>query len=227
MASLEYTNKQKLQQELIVYGFIRDSHNNNDIFPMELSQICLSFYLLIKDKLVIFQKIKSTTGDYLATDFSIQDDNTVKCINKTDTSGGGLINGSILVDKGNIQTWKIKIIEAELPDGKDLLMIFGIVSKEHNTKYGLRKDGRLIHVDDDLESQSESKDYCKPFDATDTVEMILDMKSNQNNGVLSFNINGEDQGIAYDIVDINKEYFMTFAFASFPNSTVIIQLLQD
>ena len=134
----------------------------------------------------------------------------------------------MVVMKGDYQTWKIKIIEGASADHGDLELVFAIKSMDDTTSYGITMDGELF-VNRGSEPCTIRDDYIDPISMKQDMEMILDMRSNEQNGILSFKINGQDKGIAVDTLDINDEYFMNFLSISLPHSygNVIIQLVHD
>ena len=88
-------NSKKLQK-LLVYGYLREGVD----IPDAVKQICLSFYLILSDKWNKkisnwLWKIDNKTGDIIAIG-----------------NGNGVIRhafGSLVITKGDIQTWIIKI----------------------------------------------------------------------------------------------------------------------
>ena len=229
MNSQEYTSNQRLRQELTVFGYIKEQWNTNSqlVFPTELMQICISFYLLIKDRLLI-DKTKIFEEDITqasAINLSIQND-IIKCINSTKYTQFNLIKGSVVVDKGHIQIWRIKLIETDLnTDNRRIIIAIGIASEngEKVERWGLKPNGKLIYNCGDRK-RSTQQDYVEKVDINQTIEMTLDMKSNANNGVLRYRLNGQNKGVAFDTLDIDKEYSLTFGFTSHPNSRVVFQV---
>ena len=55
--------------------------------------------------------------------------------------------------------------------------------------------------------------------------MILNMKidENQENGVLSFKLNDEDYGVAYDKIDITKKYCLAMSLCWENNGWEIVE----
>ena len=228
MTSQQYTNNQRLRQELTVFGYIKEHYNTNSelIFPTELIQICVSFYLLIKDKFLIdkTKMYEDNIKEGSVINLSIQNLNDIiECINETEYTQFNIIKGSMVVVKGNIQIWRIKLIESNLDINKRIIVAFGIacVNDQRSRKWGIRQDGKLIHCSD---GTTKYKDYVEQLDINQDIEVILDMKSNENNGIVRYVLNGEEKGIAYDTLDTDKEYGFTFCFVSYPNSRVVFQV---
>ena len=195
------STRSKALQELAVYGFIR---MHLDI-PDELKEICLAFYLILFDE---WDKEKSHS------EFKFTDDNILYVQGNIKLGKWRNAFGSLIVSKGNIQTWKIKLI-----GDVGLTVFFGIV--------GQNKATRAIP---DNQYFCQPGSYCKGYGYYDTGEkfdgggygqygqswhvgcsiaMTLDMSNKY--GQLSFELDGEDQGIAFGKLDVNRSYRMAVA----------------
>ena len=106
----------KASQELAVYGFIRTCFD----IPEELKEICLAFYLILSDK---WDKENSHP------EFEFTDDNILRVQENNTKVIWRNAFGSSIVSKGDIQTWKIKLIGDVGP-----YVLFGIVEQSKATR---------------------------------------------------------------------------------------------
>ena len=101
-------------QELCVYGFIR-IYCKIDI-PDVLKQLCLAMYLITIDK---WSKQLSHTS------FKINQENGHICPSKT-SGGWKHAFGSVVVKKGEIMTWSIKITNESTEQYNNRAVMYGI-----------------------------------------------------------------------------------------------------
>ena len=205
MATIE---KKRYLQELCVHGFFR-IYCTHDI-PDVLKQLVLSFYSIIfdewnKDLSHQSWRINNDTGDIIAT------------------AKNGWCNafGSLIITKGNIQTWKLRISNESV---RLRAVFFGISQIKERTE---SINTRLSHFcttgwkaagygfyswtgekQTNLESGYIRKDYGGTWDHNDIVTMTLDMtgEKDEHYGVLSYKLNEEDLGPAFEKIDINGEF---------------------
>ena len=219
--------------ELLVHGFIRMYYNVNDI-PAELLQLVLAFYLILMDEwnMELSDTESLTINEHLNTILSKKN---VTWVN---------LFGTITVRKGQCQTWTVQtckydgnvkhwalfgIIDIEY-DGKRLLSNKKVTGDWNDTKIIIPKSicnenycsYGYYSVDGNKWSKGIWSDYGKEWNLSkggydegrlQLISMKLDM-SDRVNGKLSFVVDGEDQGIAFDNIDVRKVYRMFFGFYS-------------
>ena len=86
----------KLQQELLVYGYVRE-HCSTSKMPKELIQLCFLMYFIIIDNWT-----KANCFDLL------KECRIAHTYYNPHSGGWKSIFGSLRVNKGDIQTWKLK-----------------------------------------------------------------------------------------------------------------------
>ena len=198
----------------MVNGYIRES-DQEMLFPSELIQECFSFYFILNDE-----------WDYNKINPAVltinKETNEIKCGIWNSPRGLPMPFGSITVGKGDIQSWKIRVIELS-----DISQEHAFIHKEF-VFLGICEVSAAIKLKDDPEDkpftyygcgyasvhnlvvsgpENKSKEYGIEWKDGDIIEMILDMTHSEY-GVLSYKVNGEDQGIAWDDIDLSEEYCM-------------------
>merc|ERR1712228_251396 len=184
--------------------------------PDDLKNMCLSFYLILIDR---WNHVKSDKG------FEINNNDNNSLILR----GNGYpfkwrhAFGSTIICKGEIRIWRLTITNDH--PNKDIpfrTCMFGIydVNQEriqvndrgftdaYNGWAFYAYDGDKIHGNGS-EKKRMRVHYAKGWDKYDIVTMTLDMTAKKSEyGILSFKINEQDYGIAYDNLPIDGNYSM-------------------
>ena len=200
------------EQELCVYGFIRRYYNLRRL-PAELIQLCLSMY-----------SVKRDAWDPDKTDIDIvfcDEDFNILQMDEDAWYQWRNAFGSLVIGKGDYQTWKIEIMGPVQRERVNRSIMFGIMSLDQfklnktikskvyfsGPKYNGYSfnayDGRKCH-------KGISHKYGSEWYRGDIIEMTLDMSDENSKGKLSFKVNNIDQGVAFG-VDKNKQYCMALA----------------
>ena len=210
-----FTETQKIIQELTVHGYLR--LNYNESFPRELMGICVSFYLVLREN---WSRIIRKSGQPIpASDKENLLDHGNKSFSNTLSNKNIAAAGSLMIFKGDFQIWTFKITEYN--ENGVIFGIHTILNDPNKYRFGCGLNSATGKVSYGNKTDKLSKEYCDPFGKGDIVEMVLNMRDNNDEyGYLSFKINGEDKGIATDIIGIDSEYYMRTALT--PNSSVEI-----
>ena len=206
----------KYLQELCVYGFIRE-YCNIDI-PDVLKELCLSLYLIVID-----QWNKKLSHKTFAIDEASRE------IFSTVTGGRRHAFGSLIIGKGEIMIWSIKITN-DNPQRHDnnRAVMFGISNTSEIDNWN-EKSGAYHFCDTEFNGsgygyyawtgythtslRAERNPYGPSWDKDDIITMTLDM-TGKKYGVLSYAINGKDLGVAFDDIDIDGNYRMSVCMHS-------------
>ena len=207
-----------LKPELCVFGFIRRININQQI-PIELIQICLSFWLSFRDK---------WNTEISHSSFTINNETGVIIPRPTSSYLAMNAFGSLIIEKGDIKTWKIKITNKyrlSSMNGE-----FGIIEYDTSNQsiYKRMKFSAFCHQDNTIPAYSYAlyngslrwtgsdvryKAYGKKCPKNNILSMTLDLTETESkqHGHLSFELNGKSFGIAFNDIDINKKYCMALA----------------
>ena len=204
MIMASYIERRKDLAELCVHGFIRLHCTAYDI-PQELQQLCLSMYFIIIDRFSI-----NLSNNNLEFDMN---NNTM---NKEDATWKTAY-GEMRIQKGDIKVWRIKLL-------KNVNIFLGVISCDEIIKtsifvfkpqsFGIfARNGRKFSRE--CECGWLGKEYangCDP-DTENVIAIILDMtcKDNKKNATLSYKINDEECGIAFDSINVNKSYSLALS----------------
>ena len=221
-------------KELTVHGFIRKFYDINQI-SNDLLTLCLSFYLILIDE---WDLNNMTFAD--AADLNINEED------KTISSSRSLrwlnVFGSITVKTGQYQTWTIDTAKNE--DNICFWALFGIIDVDYDKSLitntepvearWWRKKSEIMRssfcnkhicsygyysMNGDKWTNGIWEDYGISWtDYDDIISMKLDM-TGKDKGTLSYTVDGQYQGIAFNNIDLNKSYRMIFGFYS-ANDTV-------
>eukprot|EP01084_Bolivina_argentea_P026438 49181_1 len=207
--------------ELTVYGFIRTQCSKKQEMPTVLKEICVSMYLIIHDKW-------SPNTSHSAFDIN-DNSNVLKVKKENNTSDWINAFGKLIVRKGEIQTWNIRIMNGNFSDHEsraNRVVMFGIIEMQSishnslNTNFFCNYDMHDIHSyayysfdGDSFHCQKGRTDYGEKWDKDDLITMTLDMTETDNKkfGILSFKKNGIYQGIFANDIDMNREYCMALS----------------
>ena len=203
-------NKTKeLEQNMTVYGYIRSC---NVAIPDVLIDLCLLFYLKL------FDEWDSTmlSDERLKLDV---EKGTVALV--SDVMGGNYLDafGSIILSKGDIQSWKFKCIDTgETKSKLPLRIAIGIADVEKlaaceiHGSFGAptRKIG-IVYYGTGKKFLSlygvSSKKYGSKWYYGEELIMTLDLTGDKF-GKISFKKDDEDFGVLYDKIDVNRQYRM-------------------
>ena len=192
--------RQRQLAELCVYGFMRMHYSNQYEFPHDLIKLCLAMYLLWIDE---WNLKDSTDGLQL----------TSNELGRTDSSQEfhGDAVGKLIIRKGNVKTWKFQTLSP---------VIVGVINYKVYQDHKDRRHWFFTMRDDafGLSTGNGNKmskilltvfgvKYAVSCHQNQVIEMTLDMTGDQY-ATLSFKIDAEDYGNAFDKIDIDKEYCM-------------------
>ena len=207
--------KQRLA-ELCVYGFIRLYCLTCSI-PNDLQRLCLLMYLDVFDR-----------WNTKISDDGLEFDTNANTVKKT-ADGGNWKHGfgHLVIIKGDIQTWKIKISNDGQSSETVRNVLFGIIEYNETEQYKVgplkpfcwEDGGAAFYAADGKKVSTHygtnkfGNGYGKKWGKDDIITMTLDMTNNNDkeHGILSFKVNDTDYGIAFDTIDINKQYSMVIA----------------
>ena len=202
------SGSRKLMHELTVYGYIREASVLFSInVPQELIQLCFLLYFISTDSW------DTESGNALKFQFS--NDNKIAIISKLQANnkayGWRVIYGWINVKKGDIQTWKLKrccdgdrnngAIGIVTTDTRNICDQF-LTNRKRSEAYALAISSGKLNGPNAKTHQSER--YAPKILKDDIITMTFDMTG--ENGLLSYKYNQEDLGVAFDKIDIEKEY---------------------
>ena len=215
------TSKQE-SQELTVYGWIRQNCTHFQM-PIDLQKLCILMYMIIMDSWDAANIDKDK--------FEINEETNTVTIKHHDWSHAF---GTDIIKKGMCMSWKFKLDDD--PSKSSLAILIGIiprkkVSKSLKPHFIDSKCGGYAfytHLADIKHNgwkfDNEIKSYGQKCVKGDTVKMILDLTQKENkNGSLSYEINDKQYGIAFDDIDIEKEYCMTVEMVWHGQSIQIIE----
>ena len=219
-------------KEMTVYGFIRMHYDINAI-PNDLLKLCLSFYLILIDEWDLNHMTFADSHDLNINeeDKTISSSRNVTWLN---------VFGTITVKKGQYQTWTIETVKNV--DNVSFWGLFGIIDVEYdkslitNTwqleKRWWQKRTEVIRssfcndricsygyysIDGNKWTNGIWQDYGTWWTGGDDMSHIISMKldlTGKDKGILSYTVDGEYQGVAFDDIDLDKSYRMIFGFYS-------------
>ena len=195
--------------ELCVYGYIRRYCISCQL-PDALIQLCTLMFFVNIDTWNI-------SGEFLPCAFyDIGKENRLATRKKLGWSNWKVIFGTFIVTKGEIQTWKL--LADATSHRKAVVGVIDLNARGICEGYFPSAQGSYDAFGLSLESKTPVKtgmntSYFRMVSMervreADKIEMTLNMTVNDNKkyGTLSFKLNEEDLGIAYDNLDIEKEY---------------------
>ena len=193
--------------ELCVYGFVRQYCIDCEM-PDELIQLCL---------VMLFIPI-----DIWSAEFDKNENYKLNADSSIATKKAGSwspIFGTFIVKKGDIQTWKLKRnVTTKMFDVDGVVGIIDIDSRVESHGYfgtGPYDSYGLSFSSGNKVSRESFKKYAKKRVGVDQtlITMVLDMTITDNKkfGVLSFKLNDEDLGVAYDDIDIEKKFCLAMS----------------
>ena len=210
---LSYTERKRYLAELCVTGFIRIC-GGIDI-PQSLEKLCLEMYYELVD-----------TWDATDSDQGLKFDleNQIVIRPRGLESTWIIAKGTIIIRRGEVRTWKIKVLNP-IQD-----VCFGISDIEAKThvgyladrlnSLGLGLDNGLLYSVDGFNGYA--KQYTRHYiNIDDVISMTVDM-TGDTFGTVSYEIRDEYCGIAFDKINIDKQYTMAISMAMDDK----IQLLQ-
>lgn len=212
--TVSFKEQKEILAGLVVSGFIR-STTKGTMLPIELINECTTFYFVLNDE---WDQSKINPSILTINEGK----NDIRCGIWNSPGGLPMPFGTITVGKGDIQSWKIKVVETS-----DVHHEHAFINEQF-VFLGICEASKAIELKDDPTDKpftyygcgyssvqnlviagpgNASKEYGIEWKKDDIVEMILDMTGHQY-GTLSYKVNKEDQGIAWGDIDINKEYCM-------------------
>ena len=195
---------------LCVYGYVRECCSLYKILiPDELIQICFVLYF-----------IKSDCWNALlgnARDFEFKNENRIA--KQVGNNGWTNLYGSIIVRKGDIQIWKLmRCCDDDLIHNHGVLGIMASTHSKTISNAYFTKATKEAHAISMLTGTLQGSEYNKKsswrHDGSsiykgDTITMTLDMT--KENVTLSYKINEKDLGVAFNNIDIDKEYCLALS----------------
>ena len=194
MSTLSYREKKKKMAELCVYGFVRIYCSNQNI-PTELKQLCLLMYFVIID-----------TWNIVKSHNQLRFDCENNICNFDNQSYWRHAMGSIIIKKGDMNTWKINITK----ESNLLIGITNIQTFQDKPFYVAESDSFGIHsrggekwaISQDLHGEN----YAVTLHKNDIITMTLDIGQDKQYGKLSYKINDKDYGVAFDKIAKDGNY---------------------
>ena len=194
----------------LMRGYVRSEVSRTVVVPEEIIQLCLIYYLIFEEW------DENCKGHYI----NIVD--VSKRIFKCTVNNYQSILASQVCSKG-LHHWTLKLLEYthRVDDNKtNWNNVVGVVDTDllkdinYNTYLGCYDAKTIYFYIGWLDSQNHAttydsrrgeqhKEYGESFKkADDVIDVYLDL----NEGTLSYGINGTDYGVAFDDVDVDKEY---------------------
>ena len=209
----------KRLSELCVCGYIRSLALEIRL-PTELQQLCVKMYMELPDE---------WNNQQCNIDIKI-DSETQTAVSKGTGSWENAF-GKDIVKRGMLNVWKFEMNRKRDIELKVAIFV-GIIESKNVSRYTngfclSKKNGGcgLYTWHGHLYGHGKiTSNYGKPCKAKDILEMTLDMtqKSKTKMGVLSFKINNQDYGIAFDDIDIEKEYCLCVSLYDSKDSITIL-----
>ena len=191
-------NRKKHYAELCVSGFVRMycAQSLGRHMPDDLQRLCVSMYFVLTDEW-------NTKISHEQLEFDI----TNNIVTSTVQSLWQETFGSMVVKKGEVKTWRLKML-SDFPDA-----IIGIVDKEKLVLNGFDTHSWVPSIDTRygmLYTMASDRDlygapYGKRVRINHVIEMTLDMTGDEY-GRLSYKINDIDYGVAFDEIEIERGY---------------------
>ena len=216
-ASSKLTSKEL--QELCVYGYIRENCIKLEM-PEVLYKIFATFYVIPMDR----------WNNVFTEKMIIDEEQNAASLNEGSWHHAF---GTDIVKKGMLNTWKFKVTGKPISVHSDqtLAILIGIMEynkissdlpphfiNEQHGGYGF-----YTYLADIKHNGWAGKKYGKRCIDGGIIKMTLDMTQKiKKAAILSYEINGTDYGIAWDDIDINKEYCMTVEMYHVFNQTIQI-----
>ena len=210
----------KLRDKLAVQGFIRENCESVAI-PEELISLCFIMYFINIDQWIPANK------------FELLGDSSIARRMETGSSAWNPIFGSILVKKGDIQTWKLKrCVNDKVADNEDddhfgLIGIIDINSVEQcdgffssHGGYGLSVLSGNICA---YRTEDMNRGYSPAPGSQQIITMTLDLTVNEQKGkgTLSYKFDNIDQGVAVDSLDIDLTYCLAMSLCRYDAYEII------
>ena len=209
--SMRLTAQKK--QELCVKGYVRENCADLQI-PEVLLKLFALFYIVKMDK---------WNTEIVSYGIFIDEDR-----NMIETKNVGWSRnafGSYIIKKGMINTWNLRLrstANQQIYGNQTVANLIGIMERDKIKSSGVK--GHFINPENggyayctflsDIKHDGWNSKWCKRYgekcyyDAA--VSMTLDMtQEKKESGLLSYVINGTDYGVAFDQIDIDKEYCLT------------------
>ena len=215
--AMSYLDQRKYLADLIVDGFLRIHCSKHYNYPMDIQQLCLFMYfevtdawnIKISDETILIDTKNNIAYNAGATTYSFWLDVVGTMIAKK----GSMINKFI---------WKLKLLK-----NKQHSLFFGIIDRNtyyqhkgylfvfRDNGYGICTTNGKIYSKTALRTKNGYKYLHTKCKCNDVIEMRLDMDMRHDQhpkyATLSYLINDKDYGIAFDKININKEYLMIVA----------------
>ena len=215
---LSYSQEKRYKSELCVCGFIRTQCLVENV-PQALEELCVEMYFELMDQ---WDVEESHPGlKFEANQIVLRPKEGTRCqwISAM---------GTIILSKGDIKTWRIKILQSV----KDIC--FGITDIEskndahENASYvshrlnshGFGLDfGSLYSYDEN--AGRDHINFAKPCEMNNIISMTVDMTGDEF-GIVSYACDDKDLGVAFKNIKMDKQYTMIVSFGRGDK----IQLLQ-
>ena len=202
MSSSNTNSKQDLGEKCI-NGYLRNNYADYNQIPQDILRLLALFYIIPLD----------SWDKELSAQMIIDDE--IGLI-KADESQEGIFNwynayGTDIVKNGMSNTWKFQVDTIRQGNNdKSLWVVIGIIERNKiSVRQNFIENGRgfaAYYGEIKQNGWAAVKKYgCKCYPAS-VIQMNLDLTN--ENGTLSYVINGEDFGIAFDGIDNDKEYCM-------------------
>ena len=211
--------KSKYRKSLLVSGYIRvHCYQNDKTTPKVLHDLCLSF---AKDL-----SVNGLHSEYLEEFIIDQDSKTVQYINGEGSCWRNCYDNWVH-SAGCKQTWMLRVIECESIGDlfqMDTGVLFGVHRYDPDIKhwcggmFGARlNDGHGYWSFNGGQYIFENRHHCDPKKTTtkwgqgDIIEMTLDLTKSK--GLLYYKVNGIQQGVLSNTLDVNKNWTLFVALA--------------
>ena len=219
-------------QELTVYGWIRENCAGIQI-PEDLKILLTLMYVVTMDK---WDRKIFTPG------ITFNEEENMVTIKGEENWWHAF--GTDIIKKGMLMSWKFAFKDemdsddawSDSDNETGLAILIGIM--EHN-KISSHLQGHFIEKNNagyafytyssniKHNGWSPAKEYGRICKVEDVVTMTFDMRQKESeNGVLSFEMNDENYGVAFDCIDIEKEYCLTVEMTgSYGNCKTSVQIV--
>ena len=215
-------------QHLTVYGYIREEYEN---LPDDLKDICFQFYLRVFDRWNI---------DKCNTKLDIDVETGIIEAKYDDEMGFMNAFGSIIVKKGNIESWKIKLliegtygaptvgIVESYKASKDMQGPFNSDENRAGIAYEGYPPGKIYKGLNGNGGRRINDKWVYPQEITLTLNMTVNEDVDRKYGRLSMKKGGSQEMTIHDKIDLDKEYCLALCvFLSFFESHHKLQMVQD